>query len=84
MTLLQQPPFVFPMQERQRQGILGLHMDSLNEHLDKPDMQRLLGEVLHRTRPLLDGPAPALQALTEVIMSRYNESQAGFVVLGSH
>ena len=52
---------------------MGVHMDSLNEHMDRPDMQRLLGEVLHRTRPFLDSPAPALHNLTEVIMSRYSK-----------
>ena len=58
------------MQERQRQGIRGIHMDSLSEHLDKAEIQRLLGEVLHRSRLSLDGSAPALQDLTAVIMSR--------------
>ena len=58
------------MQERQRQGIVGVHVDSLDEHLDRPEVQRLLGEVLHRSRPFLDSPPPELQVLTTVIMSR--------------
>lgn len=61
-----------PLQERQRQGIPGIHMDSLNEHVDKAGMQQLLGEVLHRSRPFLDSPAPELHDLTEVIISRYD------------
>ena len=68
------------MQERQRQGIVGIHMESLHEHMDRPDLQRLLGQVLHRTRPFLDGPPPALPNLTEVVMSRYNPKRNRLLV----
>ena len=68
MFLLSSKPMT--VQERQRQGIAGIHMDCLDEHMDRPQLQRLLGEVLHRSRPFLNGPAPPLPALTEVMMSR--------------
>ena len=58
------------MQERQRQGIVGIHMDSLHEHMDRPDLQWLLGQVLHHTRPFLHSAPPALPSLTEVVISR--------------
>ena len=59
------------LQERQRQGILGIHMDSLKEHLDKQEMQKLFGEIVHRKGYQLDGPALDLQVLTTVVLSRY-------------
>lgn len=59
------------LQERQRQGILGIHMDSLKEHLDKQEMQKLLGEIVHRKGHQLDSPAVDLQVLTKVVLSRY-------------
>ncbi|KAL0024068.1 hypothetical protein WJX79_002467 [Trebouxia sp. C0005] len=59
------------IQERQRQGILGIHMDSLKEHLDKQEMQKLLGEIVHRKGHQLDSPAVDLQVLTKVVLSRF-------------
>ncbi len=46
-------------------------MDSLKEHLDKQEMQKLLGEIFHRKGHQLDGPAVDLQVLTKVVLSRY-------------
>lgn len=46
-------------------------MDSLKEHLDKQEMQKLLGEIVHRKGHQLDGPAVDLQVLTKVVLSRY-------------
>ncbi len=46
-------------------------MEAVKQHLDKQDLQKVLGEMLHRTRAYLDGPAPDLQILTQVILSRY-------------
>ncbi len=50
---------------------MGIHMDSLKEHLDKQDMQKLLGEIVHRRGHQLDGSAVDLQVLTKVVLSRY-------------
>ena len=58
------------LQERLRQGIQGVHFTSLKEHLDEHTVKQVLGEVLHRTGHLLDGPAPDLSILTTVVMSR--------------
>ncbi len=46
-------------QERQRQGIQGVHMRSLHEHLDQQELHKLLGEVIHHIRDSMDAPAPA-------------------------
>ncbi len=46
-------------------------MDSLKEHLDKQEMQKLLGEIVHRKGHQIDGPAVDLQVLTRVVLSRY-------------
>ncbi len=59
------------LQERQRQGILGIHMDSLDEHLDQQELQKLLGKVIQGTSACLDdGPAPDHQMLAAVVLSR--------------
>ncbi len=58
------------LQERQRQGIHGVHMRSLDEHLDQQELQKLLGEVIHHTRDSMDAPAPDYQTLAKVILSR--------------
>ena len=58
------------VQERQRRGIPGVHMRSLDEHLDQQDLQKLLGEVIHHTRASTDHPAPNHQALAKVAISR--------------
>ena len=58
------------VQERQRQGIRGIHMESLKEKLDQQELQKLLGLVLHHTGLHPERPAPDLQALTNVILSR--------------
>ncbi len=57
-------------QERQRQGIQGVHMRSLDEHLDQQELQKLLGEVIHHTRDSVDAPAPDYKTLAKVILSR--------------
>jgi len=49
---------------------VGIHMDSLKEHLDKQDMQKLFGEIVHRKGHQLAGPAVDLQVLTKVVLSR--------------
>lgn len=46
-------------------------MKSLKEHLDKKDVQKLLGEVLHQAGRQGSSPAPDLEVLTKVILSRY-------------
>ena len=46
-------------------------MDSLKEHLDKQEMQKLFGEIVHRKGHRIDGPAVDLQVLTTVVLSRY-------------
>ncbi len=61
--------YVHP-QERQRQGILGIHMDSVDEHLDQQELQKLLGKVIQGTSACLDGPAPDHQVLAAVVLSR--------------
>ena len=58
------------LQERQRQGIHGIHMRSLDEHLDQQELQKLLGEVIHHTRDSMDAPAPDHKTLAKVILSR--------------
>ena len=58
------------LQERQRQGIHGVHMRSLDEHLDQQELQKLLGEVIHHTRDSMDAPAPDYKTLAKVILSR--------------
>ena len=58
------------VQERRRQGILGIHMRSLDEHIDKQELEKLLGEVLHHTRAFTDRPAPDHRVLAQVILSR--------------
>ena len=58
------------LQERQRQGIQGVHMRSLDEHLDQQELQKLLGEVIHHTRDSMDAPAPDYKTLANVILSR--------------
>lgn len=45
-------------------------MKSLKEHLDKKDVQKLLGEVLHQAGRQGSSPAPDLEVLTKVILSR--------------
>ncbi len=48
-------------------------MECVDEHLDKQEMHKLLGEVMHRAGPLstpLGSPAPDLQVLTKVVLSR--------------
>ncbi|KAL0020772.1 hypothetical protein WJX77_012245 [Trebouxia sp. C0004] len=59
------------IQERQRQGIHGVHMRSLDQHLDQQDLQKLLGEVIHHTRASIDPPAPDHQVLAKVLLSRF-------------
>ncbi|KAL0024407.1 hypothetical protein WJX79_011128 [Trebouxia sp. C0005] len=59
------------IQERQRQGILGIHMDSLDEHLDQQQLQQLLGKVIQGTSACLDGPTPDHQVLAAVVLSRF-------------
>ncbi|KAL0020782.1 hypothetical protein WJX79_001465 [Trebouxia sp. C0005] len=59
------------IQERQRQGIHGIHMRSLDEHLDQQELQKLLGEVIHHTRDSMDAPAPDHKTLAKVILSRF-------------
>lgn len=63
--------FATCVQEHQRQGILGIHMDSLDEHLDQQQLQKLLGEVIHKSRASLDGHVPDHQVLASVVLSRY-------------
>lgn len=58
------------VQDRQRQGIPGIHMRSLDEHLDQQELQKLLGEVIHHTRASMDHPAPDHQVLAKVTISR--------------
>ena len=58
------------LQERLRQGIEGVHFHSLKEHLDEHMVKQVLGEMLRRAGPSLQGPAPDLDALTSVILSR--------------
>lgn len=58
------------LQERQRQGILGIHVDSLDEHLDQQQLQKLLKKVIQGAGACLDGPAPDHQVLAEVVLSR--------------
>lgn len=58
------------IQERRRQGILGIHMKSLDEHVDKQELEKLLGEVIHQTRASSDSPAPDHRVLAKVILSR--------------
>ena len=45
-------------------------MDSLDEHLDQQQLQKLLGEVIHNTRGSLDGAAPDHQMLASTFLSR--------------
>ena len=58
------------VQDRQRRGIPGIHMRSLNQHLDQQELQKLLGEVIHHTRASTDHPAPDHQLLAKVAISR--------------
>ena len=58
------------LQERLRHGIHGIHIRSLDEHVDQQMMKQLLGEVLHRAGGLPDGPAPDPQILSTVVLSR--------------
>lgn len=58
------------VQERLRQGIEGIHISCLKEHLDQPMLEQLLREVLQRAGPKADGPAPDPKLLSSVILSR--------------
>jgi len=58
------------LQERQQQGIRGIHMDSLEEHLDQQQLQKLFKKVIQGTSACLDGPAPDHQVLAAVVLSR--------------
>ncbi len=58
------------IQERQRQGIPGVHMRSLDEHLDQQELQKLVGEVIHHTRASIHPPPPDHQLLAKVMLSR--------------
>ncbi|DBA80580.1 TPA: hypothetical protein ACH3X1_007841 [Trebouxia sp. C0004] len=59
------------IQERQRQGIVGIHMESLDEHLDQQQLQKLLKKVTQGTSACLEGPAPDHQVLAAVVLSRF-------------
>lgn len=59
------------LQERLRRGIEGVHINSLHEHLDQQMLKQVLGEVLHRAGPSRNGPAPDLQILSSVVLSRW-------------
>lgn len=52
-----------------RLGIEGVHIRSLNQHLDQQMIQQMLGEVL-REDPPLEGPIPDLHILPTVVLSR--------------
>ncbi len=58
------------MQERQRQGIQGIYMNSIKERLDQQQLQKVLGEVIYHTKAIMDAPAPDRQALATVVLSR--------------
>ena len=58
------------VQERQREGIPGIYIKSLDERLDQQQLQKLLGEVIHHTQASLDGPPIHHQALATVALSR--------------
>ena len=62
--------FLCVLQERLRRGIEGVHIRTLNEHLDENMMKQVLGEVLHRAGPPRRSPAPDLQILSKVVVSR--------------
>ena len=49
-------------------------MDSLDEHLDQQQLQKLLKKVIHGTGACLDGSAPDHQVLAEVVLSRQASS----------
>lgn len=59
------------MQERLRRGIIGVYFKSLHEHLDEHMVKQVLGDVLRRAGPPLKGPAPDLDILSAVVLSRY-------------
>ena len=58
------------VQERQRRGIQGMYVNSLDERLDQQQLQKLLGEVIRNTKTSLDGPAIDPQVLATVALSR--------------
>ena len=58
------------VQERQRRGIQGIYVNSLDERLDQQQLQKLLGEVIRNTKTSLDGPAINPQGLATVALSR--------------
>lgn len=61
------------MQERQRQGILGIHFRSLDEHMDQQQLQQLLGEVVQRAavpQRFWESTPLDPHGLSEVLLSR--------------
>ena len=58
------------VQERQRRGIQGIYVNSLDERLDQQQLQKLLGEVICNTETSVDGPAVNHQVLATVALSR--------------
>ena len=57
-------------------------MDSLDEHLDQQQLQKLLGKVIQGTSACLDGPAPDHQVLAAVVLSR--QAASTYVLLRAH
>lgn len=55
-------------------------MDSLDEHLDQQQLQKLLGEVIHNTRGSLDGAVPDHQMLASTFLSRQVELSSSQIV----